>query len=231
MKQKIISRIFRRILSVFFTICFRFRNFLELPGMTSKEIKILKKIFRLYEGKKLRVLEWGCGRSTTYYARYLKSLGVDFVWYGVNNSKEWYENVHQQIKKNNLMDQVHLSLFEFDPFWMKPGWDWKNFNPKGFEPQQENEKEYICFPETVGGRFDVIIVDGRFRRRCLIEAKKISAPNGWVVLHDAHKERYHSSLSSYRYGKFIESGFLYHEKYREKAKLWVGSNDVERLPV
>ena len=42
--------------------------------MTSKEIGFFKKMFCSYQGKKLRVLEWGCGWSTVYYAKYLKSL-------------------------------------------------------------------------------------------------------------------------------------------------------------
>jgi len=223
--------ILKKILNSFGACCFyvysHYLSLRGLPGMTSKEIELFLKLFDSYKNKKLRILEWGSGRSTVYYARYLKSSGINFEWYAIDNSREWYGNVLKWLKKFNLTDCVHLYLFEFKPFWLKPNWTWKMQHPQGFAPKEKNEIEYITFPATLGTKYDVIIVDGRFRRRCLLEAQKILETNGLVFLHDAQKEWYHSSTSAYKYGKFIDSGYLYVGGGRIRSRLWIGSNDAE----
>lgn len=200
----------------------------KFPGMTSSEIEVVKKL--LSNNDKIRILEWGCGYSTIYFARYLKSLGIDFEWYGIDNSNTWYEKVLEQLRKKNSTDDVHLFLFDFLPFWQKPNWNWDNSDYRGFEPHEDNEIKYITFPKKTGMEYDLIIVDGRFRRRCLIEAQQMLAQNGFVILHDAQKEHYHSPLSLYKFGKFIESGYLYYKGDRTHAKMWIGSNDNSNLP-
>ena len=197
--------------------------------MTSHELEVIKKLLKNYDNE-MRILEWGCGYSTIYFSKYLKSLKIDFEWYGIDNSSVWYEKILNKIKQLDLDNNVHLYLFEFLPFWQKPGWNWDNPDPKGFEPNDENEMKYISDPKTSGMKYDLIIVDARFRRRCLIEAQKMLAPNGFVILHDAQKEQYHSPLSLYKYGKFIESGYLYYKGDRTRVKMWIGSNDNSNLP-
>jgi hypothetical protein len=198
-----------------------------LPGMTTKEIDIFKNIINLYKNGKIKVLEWGCGLSTIYFSKYLKDAGMDFEWHGIDNSKEWHEKIQKKIIEDGLADSVFLCLFEFVPFWLKPGWDWNNPARSGFGPKEENELRYISYPASLGIKYDVIIVDARFRRRCLIEAQKLLAPGGFVILHDAQKPHYHSPLGSYRYSRFIDSGFLYHSGGRTGVKMWIGSNDRE----
>ncbi len=55
---------------------------------------------------------------------------------------------------------------------------------------------YYRLPETFGC-FDLIIVDGRRRVRCLDAARELLAPGGAVVLHDAGRERYAPGLAYY----------------------------------
>ncbi len=196
-----------------------------LPAMTPIEVKIIKDVLSSFKKEKIRILEWGGGRSTLYFAKYLRSLGIDFEWCSIENSKQWRDVVQEKLDKNNLGDKVKLFLFEFIPFWMKPGWDFGNPNPKGFGPQEKNEKDYISYPSSLGIKFDIIIVDARFRRRCLIEAQKILAPEGIVILHDAQKEHYHSPLNSYKFGKFFDSGYLYSHGVRSRNKIWIGSKE------
>lgn len=63
-------------------------------------------------------------------------------------------------------------------------------------------------PLEVGGQFDVMIIDGRFRRRCLLVAKEVLAKGGVVFLHDAQKPRYHLSLPEFSRSKFITTGSM-----------------------
>ena len=118
------------------------------------------------------------------------------------------------IRRSSKIKKAHLNSVEFGMLNCTIGrMTIPGVTPYPTEHQAKKIKE----------KFDIVIVDGRFRRRCLIEAKKILAPEGYVVLHDAHKKHYHSPLDSYKHGKFIETGFLYHETYREKVKLWIGN--------
>ena len=199
-----------------------------LPGMASKDIAILKEIFKSFKGKKINVLEWGTGISTVYYSRFLRSIGIAYGWYGIDNSPEWHKKILYQIKRNNLNKNVHLYLFDFKPFWKKPNWKWGVLEPRGFDPKEENEIKYITSPASLNIKFDIIIVDGRFRRRCLLETEKLLSSGGVVILHDAQKQQYHSSLGIYKSGRFIDSGYLYYFGSRSKCKMWTGSNDNPR---
>lgn len=213
-----------------FYIYSSYLSFRQLPGMTTKERKNIKKLLNTYKNKKVRILEWGSGYSTIYYSKYLNSLKIDFEWYGIENSRKWYDKVLGQLKKHKLTDKVHLYLFEFTPFWQKPNWDWDDPIHVGFDPHEDNEKKYISFPNTLGIKFDIIIVDARFRRRCLIEAQEMLAPKGFVILHDAQKTQYQSPLSLYKFGKCTDSGYLYYSGARTHTKMWIGSNDNSNLP-
>lgn len=51
----------------------------------------------------------------------------------------------------------------------------------------------------VRGLFDLIFVDGRWRRRCLLTAAKRLAPGGVVVVHDAQREWYHPAFEKFEY--------------------------------
>lgn len=59
---------------------------------------------------------------------------------------------------------------------------------------------------------DLIIVDGRLRRRCLVEASKL---RGVVVLHDAQREYYHCAFE------------LFAHQGRVGDMLWIGSQSAE----
>jgi hypothetical protein len=77
--------------------------------------------------------------------------------------------------------------------------------------------EDLSFPSTLERKFDMILVDGRKRRRCLLEAKRLLAPGGVVFLHDAHRRRYHCALTVYSDSLFLT------------RDLWRGSNEVPPL--
>lgn len=63
--------------------------------------------------------------------------------------------------------------------------------------------EYVEYPGRVAESkgFDVVIIDGGFRRRCLLVASAVLAPGGSVLLHDAQRTHYHRSLENYKYNR------------------------------
>ena len=205
------------------------REKLVLPAQTSIDRKIFKRVFQLYAGKRLSVFEWGTGRSTIYYSRYLTSIDSDFEWHSIDNSREWKEKVARLVNRYGLNNRVYLHLSEFPAFWELPSWSWEERKI----PQEicgPKVAEYVEYPRRIMGSkgFDVIIVDGRFRRRCLLVASEVLAPGGLVLLHDAQKTHYHSSLQIYKFGRFFDSGNISGSKV--KIKTWLGTLDHNRIP-
>ena len=190
-----------------------------LPAQASDEIPIFKSVLTVAGGKKLRVFEWGSGASTIYYPKFLQANGCDFDWYAMDNSRKWYQRGLQKISRANLAGQVQLHCSEFPAFWELPGYSPDEPVPPESYTASADVAEYINFPNELGGRFDVIIVDGRFRRRCLLAAKDALDPKGIVILHDAERTHYHSSLSSYPYVRTITAGTLAGTRHRSSTTL------------
>ena len=53
-----------------------------------------------------------------------------------------------------------------------------------------------------------MVVDGRYRRRCLIAAKDVLADAGVLILHDAQRTHYHSSLSEFGQVEWLTTGYM-----------------------
>ncbi|HZD54758.1 MAG TPA: hypothetical protein VE080_00760 [Candidatus Aquicultoraceae bacterium] len=168
----------------------------SLPMMGDREIRILEKALLDARSTPLRVLEWGCGGSTVYFSRMLARHGIEYSWVGLEYKRDWYLAVSEQVN-----DDANVRLFLFEVAGEDP-WD----------PACTMD-DYVSFPATLGMKFDIIIVDGRKRRRCLKVAKSMIAPGGKVFLHDAQRRRYHCALPEYPDSLFLT------------RKLWRGSND------
>jgi hypothetical protein len=207
-----------------FELTVRLHGLLGWPAMTHKEIRILKKIFKSFsKDQTIHIFEYGMGFSTVYFAKFLKKSGYLFEMHAVDNNRFWYEKVSAMIKDQHLQGNVTLHLREFSPFWQKPLWDW-TVEPKcqTFAAQTPAELEYIHLPQTLNLPFNVILVDGRFRRRCLEVAFGSVDHRGLVIMHDAQKKHYQLPTEKYRYSRFIDSG-RYFPFSSKKFQLWVGS--------
>src|SRR5262249_4453464 len=77
-----------------------------------------------------------------------------------------------------------------------------------------NMDAYVNFPRDFGGRFDLVLVDGRKRRRCLLAAADYLKPEGVTVMHDAYRTYYHCAFE--RYASHRAIGEI----------LWIGSNEA-----
>jgi hypothetical protein len=194
-----------------------------LPAQTSQERDLFKALFGLVAANgRLRVFEWGCGLSTTYYAGYLAERGIDFEWHALDSNRAWYEKVKRLVVSSRVDEQVKLYLQEFAPFWEKPGWGAVPPPCGVFAPKTEAERGYVDWPVRLGGAFDIIIVDARFRCRCLQTAKAAVKPSGIVILHDAQKQHYHEGLDVFPYRMFVDSGTWY-PLQTHPNRMWVGS--------
>ena len=99
---------------------------------------------------------------------------------------------------------------------------WNRTELRPFLPEHAADRDadlddYVRYPASTGGRFDVMIVDGRKRRRCLMAAADLMGPDTVVLLHDAWHPHYHCAL-----GRYAASRFLGDE-------LWIGAQSAARL--
>ncbi len=168
--------------------------------MGSRETRIVEDALLGGRRAPLRVLEWGCGGSTVYFPRFLASRGIPYRWWSVEYDRDWYRAVAERVKDDGNVKVALFAVVGEDPWSRACRMD-----------------EYVSFPATLGETFDVILVDGRKRRRCLLEAKSLLAPGGVVLLHDAQRRRYRCALADYPDSRFLT------------RKLWRGTN--ETLPV
>ena len=98
------------------------------------------------------------------------------------------ERVQEMVRDNNLENEVHLHLRKFHSVLDEGGLGLeKDSGMRPFRPKLKEEIEYVEFPHTLNRQFDLIVVDARFRRRCLEEAHRSLKPHGVVFLHDAQK--------------------------------------------
>jgi len=179
-----------------------------LPSQSPGDIAIFKSVLSSAGGQSLRVLEWGSGASTIYYARFLVSIGREFEWHAIDNSRVWYERVQGKTLQNNLAGRVRVHCSEFPAFWELPGYSPDSPVPPDSYTSSASILRYVELPRELGANFDVVFVDGRFRRRCLLVAKEVLAHEGVVILHDAQRSHYHPSLSYYPHVQFLETGVL-----------------------
>ena len=177
-----------------------------LPAQSSVDIQIFKRLLLGQSTSPIKIFEWGMGSSTLYYCRFLNKVNRDFEWYAVDNSRIWHGKVLEKTKRYKLVDKVRLHCKEFPAFWQLPGYTIADPKPSSDESNKQDVLDYIDLPNGLGGGFQLIFIDGRYRRRCLLTAKEALSPKGVVVLHDAHRVHYHESLGVFTHVYFIETG-------------------------
>lgn len=104
------------------------------------------------------VLEWGAGTSTLFFPSLIEEKGKTFSWDSIESSSEWFEN----IKKLNNKDNVRLYF-------------------------ERRKHGYCNLPLGFNKKYDIVLVDGRHRSRCMINGQNLLKPNGVMLLHDSHR--------------------------------------------
>lgn len=190
---------------------FELRDDLVKPWMSDHDIAyiedILIKRFEFNKHKPIKVFEWGSGGSTYYFAKFLTSLDAKFEWVSVEYNKRWFEDVSRAV---SWCDSVKIY-----PYLVKNDW---------LKQRRTKMDTYIKSASKLGCDYDLILVDGRKRRRCVLEASKLLGYRGRVVLHDAHREYYHCSTVL---NKFNNSKFYIQKDTEDNyiCDIWVAWNE------
>jgi len=157
------------------------------PWMTPAEIAFIERTL-VSLPEPVRVLEYGCGYSSVYFSRFLQRRGKSYVWESVESNREWAEKVRRSCRRYGLR-HTNISLVDFGG--MRPGKD-------DFPSQLRDE--YVAHFDRRNNDYGLVIIDGRFRRRCL-EYVSQRASDGLILLHDAERGRY--KCSSYAGKSFM----------------------------
>lgn len=145
------------------------------PYMMWREISILKTILQNYQPQK--VLEWGAGYSTLYFPPLLNKLDQ---WISIENDHNWVEHLENLDPHPKV--QIHFVKEDRNP-WSDPHHD----------GSYDDLKSYIEYPGSFG-KFDLIYIDGRARRECLLKASSLLADRGIIIIHDANRRHYYEGL-------------------------------------
>lgn len=197
--------------------------------MTARDADTLEAVFRAVARRVApappRILEWGCGLSTLHYTRSLYEVDDRFLWVTVEHDRRFfvervapYLNLWSRAKlllvDNN--DKLDVELSRDPPrngvlALVYDGGKLTPFKPGCIGDRAADLDAFVAGPSRLNMTFDAIFVDGRKRRRCLLEASRLVAEDGIVLLHDAQRPYYQCAWSAYHQGQRIGD------------ELWVGA--------
>lgn len=169
----------------------------------------------------ISVIEWGAGRSTLWYPDYLRRLGVRVTWTSIEHDRAFVESTFTpEVSVERGVTVIRSEDLASPEEAVRVGKTVVVAGARGqlfpSSPGREHDRladldAYVGLGARMRHRFDVAIVDGRKRRRCLIEAERLVGTHGYVVLHDAWRTHYQCAWAAYTSGSRIGD------------ELWVGS--------
>ena len=129
--------------------------------------------------------EWGSGRSTVFFARFMKRL------VSLEHKKKWFRKVQ------GLMAECGVNNVDY--YLIPPGgepssasavrphiWDDLQYTPR--KPEFTAYFDHILrYPDEF---FDVVLVDGRARVECALNALDKIKPGGFLILDNSEWEKY-----------------------------------------
>lgn len=150
---------------------------LDLPWWTFEAIDTVEEF--LAQHPNARVFEWGSGASTVWLANRAREV------ISVEHDAIFAEKV-QDFLKDRTNVQLTVSQAE-DQGNVRSG-------KSGYERQFFDA--YVSAIGNFGGQFDLIVIDGRAREKCLEVAVPRLADGGIIVFDNAGRSRYWNGLNS-----------------------------------
>ncbi len=173
---------------------------LKRPWMRKREIEVIESVIERLQPQ--NCLEWGVGHGTAQFTRLLPASAQ---WLSIEHDQGWAEKIAARITDPRVRVQ------------------WQSIPAE--EPDNAGAPpDYVDYPGQFG-KYDLILVDGRFRSQCLDRAFDWIDDRGIVILHDANRSYYHAPLA--RFPKQVMLG----DWRKTEGGVWIGSkkrdlNDV-----
>lgn len=112
-----------------------------------------------------RVFEWGAGASTVWLARRANQVT------SIEHDAEWLARFRRQTDRFANVSLLHRSFSD------------------------AAADAYVDAIDELDAQFDLIVIDGRARARCLEKAKARLAPQGIILFDDSGRARYRDSIA------------------------------------
>jgi len=149
----------------------------SLPMLGNGDLEIWKDAFLSLGKKEISVLEWGGGSSTTWFPIWLCKKRIKYNWDTIESNVGWYEHIRRQSVEHGLKNvNIHFAF---------------------------KRHEYGTLPLSFKRKYDVIIIDGSFRKFCLKRIHLLLKDRGIVIVHDANWYRQRLDSDRYLQGKYV----------------------------
>jgi hypothetical protein len=152
---------------------------LDVPWWTYGSIDAVESWIKVRTAN-VRAFEWGSGASTIWLSRRVAEL------HSVEHHGEFGRMIQTELA---LLTWTTLDIVE---------------PQESDEPRIGSAKEghgrldfsrYVAHIDTVGGTFDLIVVDGRAREACLVAALPHLADDGIIVFDNTLRRRYRAAIA------------------------------------
>jgi len=155
---------------------------LDLPWWNISAINYVNNFLKKHNGN-ATVFEYGSGASTVWLSKRSKLVSFvehDMVFYN------YIKNIFKKI--NNIEGKLILPEINnnYTQNYCSNKKDYKSFH----------FKKYVKSIADFNGPFDLIVIDGRARGDCLLEAKKHLSKNGIIVFDNSLRKRYRKYIIS-----------------------------------
>eukprot|EP00002_Diphylleia_rotans_P034187 TRINITY_DN7327_c0_g3_i1.p1 TRINITY_DN7327_c0_g3~~TRINITY_DN7327_c0_g3_i1.p1 ORF type:complete len:248 (-),score=42.99 TRINITY_DN7327_c0_g3_i1:139-882(-) len=151
----------------------------QLPWMDPREIRVIKE----HMAPDKTMLEWGSGRSTFYFSKFVKE------YYSIESDMDWCRVVEGRIRAANLTDKIHIKCAS------------KSTKNKHSSKKPSRYSEYKDYINAVDWwnvkKFDLVLVDGRARPQCALKIVPFLHKDSVVFIHDWSRSHYHAVLDAY----------------------------------
>lgn len=131
-------------------------------------------------------LEYGSGRSTTYFARRLQFLHT------VEHHAGWYEQVQQILQAEGLqnIDYQHIARQEEDQLPLPAFYAEYQLDPDTFAYRKDYRTYFERINQLDDNYLDFALIDGRARTECVLCVRAKLKPGGILALDNSERDRY-----------------------------------------
>jgi hypothetical protein len=152
------------------------------PYYTPGAIKIIEKLLN----KTSKVFEWGSGKSSLWFS---KRVG-EYIC--VEHDQLWFDEILRHFKEKNIQNAKirYVPSQEIDDryFWEK---DWAYYKSLNHPPSKPEFRNYMMHIDNYPDKyFDCIVVDGRERVGCMLQALPKIKSDGFIIFDDSNRPRY-----------------------------------------
>lgn len=155
------------------------------PWLPQEAVQFLKHFLT----EKMIGFEWGSGNSTIFFGKRVNSL------VSLEHDKKWHKKVKSRLDKQNLGSKVEYKLIEpidkenLDRIHFE---SWKGYSVLGSPPKTQFFPYFQEILKHTDNSFDFILVDGRARVACVMNAVDKLKKGGILILDNSDRDKYRS---------------------------------------